>query len=48
MLILLKNGVPYDVYVKWSQARRSAAVIAIREMEGLRYDWGAGQYVAME
>ena len=33
--------------MKWTQARRSAAVVALREMEGLRYDWSAGQYVEM-
>ncbi|BCI68086.1 hypothetical protein AAJCM20276_27100 [Acetobacter aceti] len=44
----MKNGVPYDIYMKWSRARRTAAVVTLKELEGLRYDWESGQYVVME
>jgi uncharacterized protein (DUF1684 family) len=39
MLLLLKSGVPWHQYRKWSNARRKAAVIALGEMEGRTYDW---------
>jgi hypothetical protein len=39
MVILLQNGVPYDVIMKMSDVRRVAMVVAIGELKGGRYNW---------
>lgn len=39
----MKNGVPYQEAVKWSPARRLAALIVIGESNGGEFDWNLMQ-----
>jgi hypothetical protein len=39
VILLAKNGVPWDVALGWSPARRLAALIVIGEADGGKFDW---------
>jgi hypothetical protein len=41
MLILARNGVPWDEVARMTPTRRLAAVVALREMDGEEFDWTA-------
>ncbi len=45
ILLLAGRGVPWSEIMSWSEARRLAAVVAIGEMQGREFDWGAGRWV---
>ncbi|WP_349935022.1 hypothetical protein [Acetobacter sp. A11-2] len=45
MLFLVQNGVPWEVCGKWSDKRRLAACVALREMRGETFDWDAMMFI---
>lgn len=44
MLYLVKNGVPWDVATRLSPTRRFGMVVALGELAGGSYDWGARRW----
>lgn len=48
VLFLLKSGVPWELINSWSTARRIAAVVALREMQGDVFDWDTMQIAPRE
>ncbi len=40
-LLLVKNGVPFDVAFSLAADERLAWVVALGELAGRRWDWGA-------
>ena len=39
VVLLVQNGVPYDVAMKMSATRRLAMIVAIGELKGGRWNW---------
>ncbi|MGO4151509.1 hypothetical protein [Cupriavidus sp. YAF13] len=40
-MLLIKNGVPYDVAFSYTAEERFAACVVMREFDGEKFDWEA-------
>ncbi len=45
-LFLVRNGVPFDVAFSLGAGERLAWVVALHELEGRQWDWGAMRWEA--
>lgn len=43
-LFLAQHGVPYETALKMTPVRRKACIVAIKELQGMKFNWSRDEF----